>query len=635
LKAPIPLDEAERLQALRDLEILDTPPEPAFDDLTLLAAQICDTPMAMVSLVDEKRQWFKSKYGTSTSETARDAAFCAHTILHSDEVLEVRDATADPRFASSTLVTGDPHARFYAGAPLVDTEGYALGALCVLDRRPRSLRPEQLAALRALSRNVMAQFELRRSARRLADQMRSRESVENELRQRNQQLESSKEEMAGLLTLAEKSRRALLSVLEDEQRASHELSRTNRALKMLSSCNEALMWARDEPGLLKQVCKLAVDLGGYRVAFVAYAQDDADKTILPMAEHGDESGFLADTSLSWAADRPTGLGPAGRCIRGGEPVVCRDINHAGEAPEFAAALKRGLTSVVCLPLRDATRTFGTFVLYSAESRDLAAPEVKLLQDLADDLAFGIGALRQRTTREQAEAALVSSLNEKEALLKEIHHRVKNNLQVITSLLRLEGRRIDHAITRSVLKEMQGRIQSMALLHESLYRSGNFAKVDLAAYLTQLVDQIRRSQASQPDAVRLSIDLAQVQLEIDQAIPCGLIANELVSNSLKHGFADGRKGEIWISLRPTGKERQLKLSVRDSGIGIPKGFDWTHRKSLGLQLVSDLARQLHGELTVGPGPEALFEVIFVPTTAHLSEGSRLSQERLAQRERRTE
>ena len=190
--------------------------------------------MAMVSLVDEKRQWFKSKHGTATSETDRDAAFCAHTILHSDEILEVRDATLDPRFASSTLVTGDPHARFYAGAPLVDAEGHALGALCVLDRKPRILRPEQRAALSALSRNVMAQFELRRSARRLAHQMRSRESVENELRERNQQLESNKEEMAGLLALAEKSRRSLLSVLEDEQRASQELSRTNRALKMLS-----------------------------------------------------------------------------------------------------------------------------------------------------------------------------------------------------------------------------------------------------------------------------------------------------------------------------------------------------------------------------------------------------------------
>jgi two-component sensor histidine kinase len=583
----------------------------------------------MVSLVDKTRQWFKSKRGITTAETARDVAFCAHTILHRDEILEIRDTTLDPRFSRSSLVTSSPHARFYAGTPLVDAEGNALGALCVVDRRPRALRPEQVDALRALGRRVMAQFEFRRLARALGEQMRTREGVEARLRHQNQELEGSKAEMARLLELAERSRRALLSVLEDEQRTSQELSRTNRALKMLSGCNEALIWANEEDKLLSQVCKLAVEVGGYDFAYVGYAQDDEARSIRPMAKFGSISNILEDLPESWAGEDSSGDALASRCIRSSESVVSKERCQPEPSVGLDSA-QRGLVELVALPLRDVSRTFGTLVLYSSERREVGASEVKLLQELADDLAYGIGALRQRTNRERAEEALRSSLREKEALLKEIHHRVKNNLQVIASLLRLESRRIGHEITKSVLRDMQGRIQSMALLHETLYRSGNFAKVDLASYLTKLADQIRRSQASHPDAIRLTVDLAQVQLEIEQAIPCGLIANELVSNCLKHGFADGRKGDIWVTLRPTDKQSQFLLTVRDNGKGLPAGFDWTQQKSLGLQLVSDLSRQLHGEFRVGPGPEAVFEVLFAPAASHTSEGTRLSRERIAER-----
>lgn len=155
MKATLPPNEAQRLETLRDYDVLDTPPEPAFDDLTLLAAQICQVPIALISLVDENRQWFKSTIGVSATETSRDFAFCAHAILHSDEVLEVRDAQLDHRFADNPLVTADPHIRFYAGAPLVAPGGLALGTLCVIDRVPRELSTEQKTALRALSHIVI------------------------------------------------------------------------------------------------------------------------------------------------------------------------------------------------------------------------------------------------------------------------------------------------------------------------------------------------------------------------------------------------------------------------------------------------------------------------------------------------
>jgi PAS domain S-box-containing protein len=174
IQAPLPNNESARVNALYQLNILDTLPEPAFDDLTHLAAYICQTPVALVSLVDGDRLWFKSKVGLDVSEISRDATFCAQAILQTD-LLVVNDAQQDERFANSPLVVAAPSVRFYAGAPLITPEGYGLGTLCVLDYQPRQLNSAQLEALRALSRQVMAQLELRRNLAELTDS-RSRSS---------------------------------------------------------------------------------------------------------------------------------------------------------------------------------------------------------------------------------------------------------------------------------------------------------------------------------------------------------------------------------------------------------------------------------------------------------------------------
>jgi len=163
MKAALPANEALRLASLRGYDVLDTSPEVSFDDLALLASQICQTPVALVSLVDENRQWFKSRIGLSATETPRDYAFCAHAILVPDEVLEVRDARLDARFADNPLVTDNPNILFYAGTPLVTHDNFALGTLCVIDFEPRELSAAQKLALQALGRHVVTLLELRRS----------------------------------------------------------------------------------------------------------------------------------------------------------------------------------------------------------------------------------------------------------------------------------------------------------------------------------------------------------------------------------------------------------------------------------------------------------------------------------------
>lgn len=166
----LPPDEQERLAALRAFRILDTSADAAFDDLTRLTAAVCATPIALVSLIDEHRQWFKSRVGLAATETSRDVAFCAHAIL-GDAPLVVENATADVRFRDNPLVRGEPHIRFYAGAPLVDVGGHKLGTLCVIDRLPRSFGDSQVEMLAGLSRQVMHLIELHRCARQLADSL--------------------------------------------------------------------------------------------------------------------------------------------------------------------------------------------------------------------------------------------------------------------------------------------------------------------------------------------------------------------------------------------------------------------------------------------------------------------------------
>ncbi len=177
---PIPENEDERLNTLHGYGILDTHPEDRFDELTRLAALICGTPISLISLVDEDRQWFKSKTGLAVCQTPREEAFCAHAIL-SPELLVVPDASQDPRFATNSLVLGDLHVRFYAGAPLTAPNGHHLGALCVIDRVPRQLSREQLEALRILSRQVMAQVILGKNLHDLRTVLKAKEELERDI----------------------------------------------------------------------------------------------------------------------------------------------------------------------------------------------------------------------------------------------------------------------------------------------------------------------------------------------------------------------------------------------------------------------------------------------------------------------
>ncbi|MBN2206529.1 MAG: PAS domain S-box protein, partial [Candidatus Aminicenantes bacterium] len=241
-----------------------------------------------------------------------------------------------------------------------------------------------------------------------------------------------------------------------------------------------------------------------------------------------------------------------------------------------------------VPLKVQGRTIGVMVVQTY------AAGVRYTEEDKAILLFVSTQAAMAIQRKRSEEALKSSLREKEVLLREIHHRVKNNLQVVSSLLSLQSRHLKEGEAMSFLKESQRRIRSMALVHEKLYQSKDLARIDMAGYIESLVQHLFQASRVAPSQVRFRSGIRDVALDINTAMPCGLLISELVSNALKHAFPGDRAGTIAVELRPEG-EGTYVLIVRDDGAGFPEGLDYRRTDSLGMQLVLLLVEQLDGTI----------------------------------------
>lgn len=219
-------------------------------------------------------------------------------------------------------------------------------------------------------------------------------------------------------------------------------------------------------------------------------------------------------------------------------------------------------------------------------------------------------LRDISERVDSEKQLRQALQEREVLLGEIHHRVRNNLQVISSLLNLQARTTDDQFVRQAFDESQSRVQSMALIHQQLYEANSFSAVDLGDYVRRLAGHLFRAFGDSTEHIQLELDIEGVALAVDRAAPCGLIINELLSNSLKYAFLGNRPGRIYIRAERQPNESIL-LTIGDDGPGLPPDVGLWNTKTLGLRLVRTLVRQIDGELELGEPPGAEFRIRFAP------------------------
>jgi len=231
----------------------------------------------------------------------------------------------------------------------------------------------------------------------------------------------------------------------------------------------------------------------------------------------------------------------------------------------------------------------------------------VIKDTLENPVAFMTTARDITHHKKIETQMQASIQEKNVLLKEIHHRVKNNLQIISSLLNLQSMHIEDKEALEVFKESQNRVKSMAIIHERLYQSGNFAEINVAEYLTKLIENIYASYGINIDIIKIRINAENIFLDINKAIPCFLVINEVITNSVKHAFPGGRSGEIIIDFKHINNE--YVISIRDNGVGLPHDLDVQKTNTLGMQLINGLIMQLDGKLEIKSNNGTEFIITF--------------------------
>jgi two-component sensor histidine kinase/putative methionine-R-sulfoxide reductase with GAF domain len=301
---------------------------------------------------------------------------------------------------------------------------------------------------------------------------------------------------------------------------------------------------------------------------------------------------------------PPGKGIAGWVAQHGKPLLVPNVREDPRFyPEVDKMTRFETTSILCVPLKAKTKLIGVLeVINKLNGNSFNEEDSLLLCIYAYHAAMAIenarlhSELKDRLEEsKRAEEKIKASLKEKEVLLSEIHHRVKNNMQVVSSLLRIQAANIKDKQYADMFKESHDRIKSMGLVHEKLYQSEDFANVDFKGYVKSIANSLFRSYGIDTNKIKAKIEIGDVSLGVDTAVPCGLLINELVSNSLKHAFPEERNGEIRIALRSI-NEDEFELIVSDDGIGIPQDLDIKNTESFGMELISILAEdQLDGQI----------------------------------------
>ncbi|MGF2038770.1 MAG: PAS domain S-box protein [Nostoc sp. CmiVER01] len=928
-----PENESQRLEVLNQYQILDTPPEEIFDELAQLAANLCETPIALISLVDAEREWFKSKIGVTIAEVPRSISFGHYTILQ-NKILIIPDALLDERFATNPFVTSNHYFRFYAGVPLITSNGFVLGSLCVIDFAPRRLGVKEQVALQQLARQVIRYLELHRQKviddsqrsfnlffsknpnpmwvynqnnlrfldvneaavvhygysreeflqmritdiRPLEDvpifieYLRERQSnlhfsgqwqhrrksgeiidveiithkidyasynarlvniqditehkrikrklQESEARFRvifeaipipliissvsnnlilyanpefiknfrfsgkdfinrevldlyyksadfklllealnqhdfvhNYELQLKRADgtcfwaIASLQYLNFNNEAAILTVFYDITKRKNletKLQEQNNFLQIVFESIPLMIALFDTNGQLQWVNQEWENVLGWK--FQDFQGGDVLEALYPNPEYrqyvinfiqsaqrnwGDfrtqvRDGRLLDTSwtnvklsngqiigigqditerkrteqaLKAQAEREQLMRTVAQRIRqslnlqdilnatveevrdllGVDRVVVYQFDPEMIGTIVAESVEPGWTASLGVQIHDTCFQTGAGVEYYQRRKraianiyeaGLSDCHIRLLEqfevkanlvvpillevssqnlgshlwglliahqcsgfrhweenqlDLLDQLTVQLAiAIQQSSILEQAQTELVqrqkaqvklkNALAEKEVLLKEVHHRVKNNLQIVSSLLQLQSQTLKDPEAIKALRESQNRIESISLIHKNLYTSANIGQIDVADYIENLAASLLFSYQIYPGKIALETDIDSVSLNADQAIACGLVINELISNALKHAFPNQQAGIISIALRNV--DNSIEMTIRDNGIGLPDNLDWTTTDSLGLSLVYDLVtEQLEGDITLERNHGTVFKIKFTQLTLH--------------------
>lgn len=409
-----------------------------------------------------------------------------------------------------------------------------------------------------------------------------------------------------------------LSEADKHQQIQTELTQRNRELLSLQAAIAATASSLDVPFVLETVTWEVTNLLNVEGCTVSEWHQTNDAATI-VAKYGLENWWEQSAS----AEKDT-LCPLKQQVHAEKYAAQITIGQPDLRPADRDYMQQaGIKTLLVLPMIFQNEILGIVEIFDSQSeRVFSDREISLTQLLANQAATTLTNARlyhqaqcELKERKKAQEQITASLHEKEILLKEIHHRVKNNLQIISSLLFLQSRNIKDDIVLQALQESRARVQTMAMIHENLYQSSDLARIDFVEYLRKLTNELVRNYNHSTQPVNFNFEGGNILLDINISVPCGLIVNELVSNTLKHAFSkdpttpnpNGEPNTISISLMR--KNGQVELIVSDNGIGIPPEMDLEHTNSLGMQLVTMLTQQIQGKLELKRSPGTTFTIVF--------------------------
>jgi len=377
--------------------------------------------------------------------------------------------------------------------------------------------------------------------------------------------------------------------ITERKKSEEQIKHLNLVLNAIRNVNRLIVKEKNRRKLIQKACRSLTQTRGYSSSWIALFDKKEELIGFASSGLGNHSRKLKEQfergKLNECAQRA--LKQEGMVSIDNPQKTCKECPLLRTEPRNKALTRR---------LEHNDKIFGVLSVQIPLSWPEDPKEHNLFEEVAHDLAFALHTIEAEKKRKLAEAQIQKDLKEKNVMLQEIHHRVKNNMQIISSLLSLQSQRVTDKKTLESFRICRDRIKAMALIHESLYESQDLAEVDFAGYVKKMAIHLFAAHRALSDRVNLKMDIDNIFLDINKAIPVGLIINELVSNALKHGFPGKKKGRVSIKMKAQDKD-SYNLEITDTGVGLPKKYDWKNPTSLGIQLVIDLVKQIDGTLNI--------------------------------------
>jgi PAS domain S-box-containing protein len=603
----------ERTEALQTFDILNKEMQQELSGLTELASKVCKTPISLVNVLDSSKQFTKASKGWDIQQMPKGKSFCQYTILDQDLMI-VEDTLEDERFKNSEFVQGDPKIRFYAGAPLTTNDGINLGSLCAIDTKPKKLSESQKGSLRLIANEVMARFTLYKREKELKAQnkelldagifLQNSSDIQAIIDPESKKISWINEEAAQLIEFDtdELLGKEFASLIVDEDERKQSLTFLDQRDVTEGEFSVTITSKRNAKKHLR--CNFTY----YNDKWYVTARDITKRK--QAKKNLDRERKISDRIINNLPNNFFMYDEDGNCIRWNNKFSKstgygeQEIAYMGPVDYFLDTQKELIKQKISQVFEKGEAQIEATLVTKHGKEIPYLFSVARLIDQQKTYLLGIG--QDLSEQKKYQNKIETSLKEKETLLSEIHHRVKNNLAIISGLLRLESFQSENEHTQEVLKDSQLRIQSMFTVHEMLYQSSSFNDLSFGDFVENIVRAIKDTFPERVNEIEFQFDVEPLQLNINQAVPCGLILNELITNAYKHAYPD-TEGIVNVSIKKQGD--QVTMVVEDNGVGIPEKISISQPATLGLTLINNLLRQLYADLSINNEQGTKVEVKF--------------------------